>query len=139
LGVNTIQAAKQTGVRRIVRSSFIGASETGIALGRDHKAVEQAVETSGVQHTILRPNTFMQSYAMNADSMRRDSAFYMPQGSGRVSLIDVGDVSSVASAVLTQDGHESRAYELTGPEALSNDGVAAKLSAALEKRISALM
>ncbi len=76
---------------------------------------------------------------MNADSMRRDSAFYMPQGSGRVSLIDVGDVSSVASAVLTQDGHESRAYELTGPEALSNDGVAAKLSAALEKRISALM
>jgi uncharacterized protein YbjT (DUF2867 family) len=136
LGLNTIEAAKQAEVRRIVRSSFIGASETGITLGRDHRTIEKAVEASGIQYTILRPNTFMQSYAMNAESIRRDSAFYMPQGSGRVSLIDVGDVSSVAAAVLMQDGHENRVYELTGPEALSNDDVAERLSRVLGKKVA---
>ncbi|MGA7830028.1 MAG: SDR family oxidoreductase [Terracidiphilus sp.] len=136
LGLNTIEAAKQAGVRRIVRSSFIGASETGITLGRDHRTIEKAVEASGIQYTILRPNIFMQSYAMNAESIRRDSAFYMPQGSGRVSLIDVGDVSSVAVAVLMQDGHENRVYKLTGPEALSNDDVAERLSRVIGKKVT---
>ena len=136
LGINTIEAARQAGVRRIVRSSFIGAGGTGIALGRDHRAVEKAVEASGISYTILRPNTFMQSYAMNAESIRRDSAFYMPQGTGRVSLVDVGDVALLAAAVLTQDGHEGRVYDVTGPEALSNYDVAAKLSGALQKQIA---
>ena len=135
LGVNTIQAAKQAGVRRIVRSSFIGASESWIALGRAHKAVEQAVEASGIPYTILRPNTFMQSYAMNSLSIKSDSAFYMPQGEGRVSLVDVRDVAALAVAVLTQEGHERRIYDVTGAEALSNNDVADKLSLTLGKQV----
>ena len=135
LGVNTIQAAKQAGVRRIVRSSFIGASESWIALGRAHKAVEQAVEASGIPYTILRPNTFMQSYAMNSLSINSDSAFYMPQGEGRVSLVDVRDVAALAVAVLTQEGHERRIYDVTGAEALSNNDVADKLSLTLGKQV----
>ena len=135
LGVNTIQAAKQAGVRRIVRSSFIGASESGITLGRDHRAVEKAVEASGIPYTILRPNTFMQSYAMNSLSIKSDSAFYMPQGEGRVSLVDVRDVAALAVAVLTQEGHERRIYDVTGAEALSNNDVADKLSLTLGKQV----
>jgi len=135
LGVNTIQAAKQAGVRRIVRSSFIGASESWIALGRAHKAVEKAVEASGIPYTILRPNTFMQSYAMNSLSIKSDSAFYMPQGEGRVSLVDVRDVAALAVAVLTQEGHERRIYDVTGAEALSNNDVADKLSLTLGKQV----
>ena len=135
LGINAVEAAKRSGVRRIVRSSFIGASETGITMGRDHRAVEKAVEASGIPQTILRPNTFMQSYAMNAGSIKSDSAFYMPQGEGKVSLVDVRDIASVAAAVLTEDGHEGKIYEITGGEALSNTDIARELSNALGKDV----
>ena len=68
LGTNTIEAAKNAGVRYIVRSSAMGAAEKAITMGRLHGEVEKAVETSGIPYTILQPNTFMQSYMMNAEN-----------------------------------------------------------------------
>ncbi len=41
----------------------------------------------------------------------------------------------MAADALTRPGHEGKAYELTGPEALSNAEVAEKLSAALGKTV----
>jgi uncharacterized protein YbjT (DUF2867 family) len=34
-------------------------------------------------------------------------------------MLDPRDVAATAAAVLTEDGHEGRAYELTGPEAIT--------------------
>ena len=44
LGTNTIEAAKNAGVRYIVRSSAMGAAEKVITMGRLHREVEKAVE-----------------------------------------------------------------------------------------------
>ena len=51
-------------------------------------------------------------------------------GETRVSYIDTRDVAAVAARVLTSPGHQGKAYALTGPEALSADEVAERLSAA---------
>ncbi len=45
------------------------------------------------------------------------------------------DVAAVAAAVLTQEGHEGRAYELTGPEALAPADIATTLSAATGREL----
>ena len=135
LGVNAIEAAKSAGVRYIVRSSALGAGEKSITVGRLHREVEKAVEDSGIPYTILRPNTFMQSYLTDAETVKRDATLYMPMGSGRVSLIDVRDVAAVAITCLEEPGHEGNTYELTGGEPLSNFDIAEKLSAAVGKRI----
>jgi uncharacterized protein YbjT (DUF2867 family) len=42
----------------------------------------------------------------------------------------VRDTAAVAVKALTTAGHENKAYELTGPEALSHEEIAQKLSAA---------
>jgi uncharacterized protein YbjT (DUF2867 family) len=44
----------------------------------------------------------------------------------------------VAAALLSSSGHEGKAYDVTGPEALSYEDVATKLSAALGRRITYL-
>ncbi len=101
-----------------------------------HRTVEKNLESSGIAYTILQPNTFMQSYLMNADGIKAKDAFYMPQGDGKVSLVDVRDIAAVAVACLTESGHEGRKYVITGGEALSNHAIAHKLSTALGRTIS---
>ncbi len=136
LGITTVQAAKKAGVQYIVRASTLTASETGISMGRWHRQVEKAVEDSGIAYTILQPNTFMQSYFSNAESIKAANAFYLPQGEGEVSLVDTRDVAAVAVACLTQPGHEGKTYVVTGAETLSNAEIASKLSVALGRKIS---
>jgi len=46
LGTNAIEAAKRTGVKYIVRSSLMHASELSITLRQWHCEVEKAIETS---------------------------------------------------------------------------------------------
>ena len=135
-GENTIEAAEKAGVSYIVRSSFIGASAAGITLGRWHRQVEQAVENSGIPYTILQPNTFMQSYLMHAQSIRASNVFYLPQGEGKVSLVDVRDIAAAATACLTEPGHAGKTYVITGGEALSNAEIARRMGTLLGRKIT---
>jgi uncharacterized protein YbjT (DUF2867 family) len=48
----------------------------------------------------------------------------------------VRDIAAVAARTLTEEGHEGQTYVLTGPEALSYNDVAAKLSEATGREIT---
>lgn len=135
LGINSIEAAKRAGVRHVVRSSAMGADENAITIGRWHREVEIAVEFSGLAHTILQPNAFMQNFLISADSIKNSGAFYQPLGEGKVSHIDLRDIAAVAATVLSEAGHEGKKYVLTGPEALSNSDIAEKFTNALNKKV----
>ena len=50
-------------------------------------------------------------------------------------MIDVRDIAAAAAAALTEEGHEAKTYDLTGPQALSHREMAEKLSGALGRRI----
>jgi uncharacterized protein YbjT (DUF2867 family) len=50
--------------------------------------------------------------------------------------VDVRDIAAVAAHVLTEDGHEGKAYEVTGPESLSYADIAAAFSMVLGRTIS---
>jgi len=59
----------------------------------------------------------------------------MPSGDGRIGWVDVRDVAAVAVRALTEDGHEGKAYDITGPEALSFAEAAERISAATGRNI----
>lgn len=134
---NLIEAAKSVGVRHIVKLSAIGVGSglESISLGRLHRQTEEELERSGIAYTHLRPNGFMQNSFMFAKTIKTQNAFYAPLGDARVSYVDARDVSSVAFTTLTEDGHENRAYEITGPEALSYYDMAREFSTALGKEV----
>ncbi|MFZ0256388.1 MAG: NmrA family NAD(P)-binding protein [Gammaproteobacteria bacterium] len=126
IGCGLVERAKAWGVEHIVRLSVMGAgSFPSTELARVHRTVEEAIEASGLQYTFLRPNAFMQNYLTAfGESIRLRGLLAMPQGHGAVSVVDVRDVAAVAVAALTDARHQGQSYELTGPEALSNNDVA---------------
>ena len=132
------ERAQAHGVRHLVRLSALGVDHPRkITLGKVHGEVERIIRGSGIDCTFLRPNSFMQNFITHwGESIRRQNAFYIPQGQGRVSIIDARDIADVAAAVLTKDGHAGKSYELTGPEALSNFDIATVLSDVLGREIS---
>ena len=56
-------------------------------------------------------------------------------GQGRISVVDVRDIAAVAFAALTQDGHEGKIYDITGPQAISHGDMARMLSDAVGRAI----
>jgi uncharacterized protein YbjT (DUF2867 family) len=118
-----------------VKCSAIGADTRESTFPRLHRDVEERIEAYGIPYTFLRPNSFMQNMLMQAGSIRAHGAFYGAMDNARASYVDVRDVAAVAAAVLTTSGHERKAYSLTGPEALTQNEMAAQLSQATGRTI----
>jgi uncharacterized protein YbjT (DUF2867 family) len=134
-----VAAAKRAGVKHLVKLSVIGARfEPGIFLGRQHGEVEKVIEASGLGFTHLRPTFFMQNFVnyYGVDLSKAESTVYLPHGTGKASWVDARDVGEVAAVALTSTGHEGKAYDLTGGEALSDAEVTALFSKATGKKIA---
>ena len=116
--LNVIQAAKQAGVRQIVKLSTLEATEHKIRVGKWHYEREEMIRASGLDWTFLRPGMFMSNcLEWWADSIKGQGSVFFPGGeNGKVAPLDPRDVAKVAALALTQPGHFQQAYELTGAE-----------------------
>jgi len=129
-----IDAAKFAGVEHIVFLSLIGIEQNQRV---PHYKVEQYLRSSGIAYTFLRASFFMQNLSgVHRAEIRDRDEIYVPVGNGKTSFIDVRDIAAVAVKTLTETGHESQAYELTGPEALDYYQVADILSNILGRKIT---
>ena len=127
-----IDVAEEMGVRRIVKLSALGA-EIGspVAFWDWHARIEDHLRASGVPFVILRPTFSMANLLASAGAVQYTRKLFVPVGDAKVSMIHPHDIAATASAVLIEDGHEGETYTLTGPEAITFDGVAGHLSEAL--------
>ena len=125
-----ITAAADAGVRHIVYTSFDGAAPDAVfTLGRDHWDAEQAIRETGMAFTFLRDNFYSDFYPLFADEQ---GVIRGPAGEGRAAAVARADVADVAAVVLADPAaHEGGIYHLTGPEPLSFDGAAARMTVAL--------
>lgn len=133
---NGLEAGRRAGARRIVKISVAGGPDAGTQIGRWHWATEKQIEASGVGFTFLRPTLYMQQMCAYAPSIAATGSFSAPMGAGEIAVVDTRDVAAVAVAALTQDGHDRRIYDVTGPEALSYDAMADAISEAIDKRVA---
>jgi uncharacterized protein YbjT (DUF2867 family) len=126
---NVLDACKEAGVKHVVLNSAMGAGDFGKSFPSWHRKVEDKLKTTGMSYTILRPNGFLQNIvAYNAPSIRAHGAFYAAMGDAKVSYLDVGDIAVVAVKALLGGGHAGKTYELNGPEAISNQELAKRIS-----------
>jgi uncharacterized protein YbjT (DUF2867 family) len=132
-----IREAKKANVNHIVKQSAFGSDlEDGITMNKLHRQVEEAIESSGINYTFLRPMSFMQNYLGHSDSIKSQGVFYAPLIDSRTSFVDVRDIAAVAVEALTKSGHENKAYNITGPEAVSNYDIANILSKTTDRKIT---
>ena len=112
-----VGAAVRAGVERIAKLSAQGASaESPVALMRRHAEAELALEGSGLDHTILRPQLYMQNLLRFGPSVAQEGRFAAPMGERRFALVDVRDVARVAAAVLTGQAHAGKTFVVSGPQ-----------------------
>jgi uncharacterized protein YbjT (DUF2867 family) len=137
LELNAVEAAKAVGVQHIVKQSVMGAEAEDFSLALLHRPVEQAIESSGMAWTFLRPNSFMQNVVtFMSETIKAESAFYSASGEAKIAHVDVRDIAAVAVKALTEPNHAGQAYTLTGAESLTYDELAQELSAVLGRSIS---
>jgi uncharacterized protein YbjT (DUF2867 family) len=131
-----VETAKAAGVQHVVKLSLIGASlQSPLRFGKTHAVVEQALRESGMGWTFLRPNGFMQNN-LAWPAQVQDGKFFSPVPDAAFTIVDARDVAEVAVAALTGDGHASKAYALTGPEAVSYRDQARRLFAAAGREVA---
>ncbi len=105
------------------------------AFVRNHGAVEHYIQKSGIPHTFLRPNLFMQGLLNFRPTIASQGVFLAPVSHARISIVDVRDVGEVAAKILTVQRQEGKTLDLTGPEALTHAEMAEQLSQAMGKPI----
>jgi uncharacterized protein YbjT (DUF2867 family) len=136
LHTNVVEAAVDAGVERVVYTSFFGAApDCTFTFGRDHWHTEELLRGSGLRHTFLRDNLYIDFLPLLAGA---DGVIRGPAGDGRAAAVTRDDIADVAVAVLTDggDGHDGRTYDMTGPEALSLAEAAEELSRAAGRTVT---
>jgi len=120
---NAIDAAVAAGVRHIAYTSFVDLDNNDSPIAADHRATEQLIRDSGMRWTMLRNSFYMNGITARAARMVSDGGVTRSDVGG-VAYVTREDCAAAAAAVLATDGHEGRAYDITGPEVVFPQDIA---------------
>lgn len=134
---NALWAARQAGVKHIVRMSAVGAAHDAPTVNsRTHALSDAELAGSGIPFTLLKPHFFMQNFLWTATSIIEQAAIYYALGDAKLPVIDVADIAASAAAVLSNpQPHAGKTYTLTGGVAVSMAQVAAAIAEAVGKPV----
>jgi NAD(P)H dehydrogenase (quinone) len=126
---SAIEAAREAGVHHVAYTSYLNPVEENPAvITPSHRDTEKALRESDLAWTSLR-HAFYAEYQVPAGAQAiAMGRLVHNSGVGRIAYVSREDCAAAAAAVLTTDGHEDEAYDITGPESLSQRDVAALLS-----------
>jgi uncharacterized protein YbjT (DUF2867 family) len=120
----------RAGVPHIVKITSKASADSPIARRRGQAEIEEGLVSSGIVHTLLRANAYMQNLLALAPVIAATGTFGSSAGRGRIGMIDARDVAAVAAAIAAEPApHAGKTYWLSGPELITNYDVAAALSA----------
>ncbi len=134
---NVIEAAKKAGVKHIIYTSLLGASNdnTVKSLAGEHLATEDALKTSGITYTILRNGWYTENYTESVPAALANNAFYGSAKNGKISSALRAELAEAAVNVALSEGHENRTYELAGSTSWTLSDLAAEISKQTGKEI----
>ncbi len=133
---SAVDAAVAAGVSHIVYVSFLAAAEDAtFTLARHHWQTEEHIRASGVRYTFLRDSLYLDAFPTWVGS---DGALRGPAADGHVAAVTRDDIADAAVQVLFADTgeHAGRAYDLTGPEAVTLHDMAEVMSEASGRSIT---
>ncbi len=121
---NAIDAAVASStVEHVLFYSVVGAEYEAILFAKQFRYGEKYLEASGLKWTHLRTIFFQENFVGWADGIKQ-GAFYFGIRDGKFAPLNVADIGEIAANILCTDGHEGKAYNITGPELLSGTDMA---------------
>jgi NAD(P)H dehydrogenase (quinone) len=136
---NAIFAARKAGIRHIVYTSFINATNDNPALVvRAHQQTEEALMKSGVRYTILRNQPYMDGLVDELTQAVRTGDLYTNGARGKWAPVARRDCAEAAATVLTTPGHEGKIYDITGPQLINHQDLAKVVEEVTGRRVRAI-
>ena len=124
-----IEAAGKAGIRQVIYTSYLNPVEDNpAAVTADHRETEAALRESGLAWTALRNGLYAEYQVPAGAQAIATGRLVHNNGDGETAYVSREDCAAAAAAVLSTEGHEGEAYDITGPRPLSQDNVAALLS-----------
>jgi uncharacterized protein YbjT (DUF2867 family) len=118
-----VEAARAAGVRHVVllsSAAVVNADAEHNPIARLHRAVELAIEQSGIDWTFIRPGMFAANTRWWwAEPIRRASAVRLPWPDAQTAPVDEKDIAALAVAALAGHAHSGQAYTVYGPQSLN--------------------
>jgi NAD(P)H dehydrogenase (quinone) len=130
-----INAAKEAGAARLAYTGVLGGPDADFALAAEHKLTEQAILDSGLTYTFLRNGWYTENYTCQL-AVQLEHGVVGATGEGRVGSASRRDFAAAAAVVLTGEGHENKAYELSGDTSWTLAEYAAELSKQSGKEVA---
>jgi uncharacterized protein YbjT (DUF2867 family) len=134
-----VKAALSAGVRHVALLSsgaVVNAGAEHNPIARQHRAVELAIEQSGMDWTFIRPGMF----ATNTrwwwtESIRAQSVVRLPYPDAQTAPVHEMDMAALAVTALTEPGHGHQAYTVYGPQSLTLRHQASHIGDAIGREI----
>ena len=143
-----IAAAQSAGVRHIIRQSANGADPSSDwAFARLHGEQEQLIQDSGLDWTILRPNSFVQNLGGTVQPVLEQGTLYSPSApdertgerGSKIAYTDLDDLAAVGAKIIEEPKRfAGQTLTITGPAALTAADVAAAFTRALGRPVQAV-
>jgi uncharacterized protein YbjT (DUF2867 family) len=129
-----LDQAKAAGVRHVTFLSTYNGDRAPREI--DIAAVEADLASrEAFTHCILRPAWVMQNFTDNHLPVI-NGTLTVPSGGGSEAFVDAADIAAVAvETLLNPDAHAGARYDLTGPQAITFDDVAATIAAVSGQRV----
>jgi uncharacterized protein YbjT (DUF2867 family) len=135
--LNVVASAARAGTGHVVKATSKASADSPIARRRGQAEIEAGLAASGIPHTLLRSNAYMQNVLALAPAIAKTSSFGSAAGQGRSGLVDARDVAAVAAEIAASPAaHAGQTYWLTGPGLISNYDVATVLSELVGRTIT---
>ena len=118
-----VEAARAAGVRHVVllsSAAVVNADAEHNPIARLHRAVELAIERSGIDWTFIRPGMFAANTRWWwAEPIRRAGAVRLPWPDAQTAPVHEKDIAALAVAALAGHAHSGQAYTVYGPQSLN--------------------
>lgn len=138
IGRTAIEAAREAGVQHFVYHSVLHPQTESMPHHWNKMRVEEMLFESGLNCTVLQPAAYMQNILAGWHSIVEQGIYRVPYPvETRLGMVDLEDVTNVATTVLTEPGHNGAIYELAGPDNLTQSEVASILSEGLGHPVKA--
>jgi NAD(P)H dehydrogenase (quinone) len=133
---NAVSAAVAADVKRLAYTSQPNPDSSLLSFAPDHLGTERAIKATGLPYVIFRNGWYQENLLRALPIALKTGQWHSAAEGGRISYVGREDIAEAIAAVLATSTLESRAYTLTGSEALSTEEIARLASQATGKPLA---
>ncbi len=136
LSSNLLKYVKKYKIKHFIYHSVLHPNIKSLSHHWKKMKVEEMIIKSNINYTILQPSSYMQNIFNDKKNISKKNVHVLPYSlNSKLSIVDLNDVSKVASLIIGKSKHFFSKYELAGPQMLSGIDKAKILSKVLGKKI----